>query len=47
MTIYAITVEIERDLISQRTKEGFRAARAKGKMLGRPKGPSKSKMDSF
>jgi DNA invertase Pin-like site-specific DNA recombinase len=42
---YAMAAEIERDLISQRTKEGLRAARAKGTMLGRPKGPGKSKLD--
>ncbi len=30
--------EIERDLISERTKEGLAAARAKGKILGCPKG---------
>ena len=47
MMIYAMAAEIERDLISQRTKEGLRAARAKGKMLGRPKGPGKSKLDKF
>lgn len=47
MTIYAMAAEIERDLISQRTKEGLRAARAKGKLLGRPKGPGKSKLDKF
>jgi len=47
MTIYAMAAEIERDLISQRTKEGLRAARAKGKILGRPKGPGKSKLDKF
>ena len=28
----------ERDLISERTKEGLAAAKAKGKRLGRPKG---------
>ena len=39
--------EIERDLISERTKEGLRAARAKG-CQGRPKGPgSKSKLDGY
>ena len=47
MTIYAMAAEIERDLISQRTKEGLRAARVKGKMLGRPKGPGKSKLNKF
>ena len=30
--------EVERDLISERTKEGLAAAKAKGKRLGRPKG---------
>ena len=39
--------EIERDLISYRTKEGLHAARAKGKILGRPKGPGKSRLDPF
>lgn len=42
---FSIASEIERDLISKRTKEGLRAARAKGKLLGRPKGPGKSKLD--
>ncbi len=43
--VFRIAGEIERDLISKRTKEGLRAARAKGKLLGRPKGPGKSKLD--
>jgi DNA invertase Pin-like site-specific DNA recombinase len=43
--VFRIASEIERDLISKRTKEGLRAARAKGKLLGRPKGPGKSKLD--
>ena len=30
--------EVERDLISERTKEGLAAAKAKGKQLGWPKG---------
>ena len=30
--------EIERQLVSERTKAGLEAARARGKMLGRPKG---------
>lgn len=43
--VFSIAAEIERDLISKRTKEGLRVARAKGKLLGRPKGPGKSKLD--
>jgi len=42
---FSIAAEIERDLISKRTKEGLRAARAKGRIGGRPKGPGKSKLD--
>ena len=37
--------EIERDLISERTKEGLQARKAAGLKLGRPKGPGKSKLD--
>jgi len=40
-------VEIERDLISQRTKEALRAKKAKGIKLGRPRDPGKSKLDPF
>jgi DNA invertase Pin-like site-specific DNA recombinase len=43
--VFSIVAEIERDLISKRTTEGLRAAKAKGKLLGRPKGPGKSKLD--
>jgi len=43
--VFSIAAEIERDLICKRTKEGLRVARAKGKLLGRPKGPGKSKLD--
>jgi DNA invertase Pin-like site-specific DNA recombinase len=43
--VFSIVAEIERDLISKRTVEGLRAARARGKLLGRPKGPGKSKLD--
>ena len=38
--------EVQRDLISERTKEGLRAARTKGVRLGRPKGKGKSKLDA-
>lgn len=44
-TMLALFGEIERDLISARTKEGLAAARAKGIQLGRPRGPGKSRLD--
>ncbi len=44
-TMLGLFGEIERDLIRQRTREGLAAAKAKGKLLGRPKGPGKSKLD--
>ena len=37
-TMFGLFAEIERDLISDRTKQGLMAAREKGKLLGRPKG---------
>ena len=43
--IFSIAAEIEKDLIRKRTVEGLQAARAKGRLLGRPKGPGKSKLD--
>jgi DNA invertase Pin-like site-specific DNA recombinase len=46
IAMFGLFAEIERDLISERTKEGLAAARAKGKMIGRPKGVlGKSKLD--
>jgi DNA invertase Pin-like site-specific DNA recombinase len=46
VTMFALFAEVERDLISERTKEGLAAARAKGKLLGRPIGAlGKSKLD--
>ena len=45
--IFSICAQIERDLISVRTKEGLRMARAQGKLLGRPRGPGKSKLDQY
>jgi len=46
VTMFTLFAEIERDLISERTKQGLAAARAKGKLLGRPKGSlGKSKLD--
>ena len=44
-TMLTLFAEIERDLISARTKEGLAAARANGKLLGRPKGIGKSRLD--
>lgn len=44
--LFALFAEIERDLISERTKQGLLAARMKGKLIGRPKGSTgKSKLD--
>jgi DNA invertase Pin-like site-specific DNA recombinase len=43
---FSIAAEIERDLISSRTKEALRARKAKGFSLGRPKGAGKSKLDA-
>lgn len=44
---FSMAAEIERDLISQRTKEALAARRASGQKLGRPKGPGKSKLDRY
>ena len=44
-TMLALFSDLEREYISMRTKEGLAAARRKGKQLGRPKGPGKSKLD--
>lgn len=38
IAMFGLFAEIERDLISQRTKEGLAKARSNGKRLGRPKG---------
>ena len=46
IALFGLFAEVERDLISERTKEGLVAARAKGRQLGRPKGSlGKSKLD--
>ena len=39
--IFASLAEFERDIISERTKAGLAAARARGRLGGRPKGLSK------
>jgi DNA invertase Pin-like site-specific DNA recombinase len=45
--VFSIAAEIERDLISSRTKEALQARKAAGVKLGRPKGPGKSKLDQY
>jgi len=44
---FAMASEIERDLISKRTKEALVAKKASGVKLGRPKGVGKSKLDQY
>jgi DNA invertase Pin-like site-specific DNA recombinase len=46
VALFGLFAEVERDLISERTREGLIAAKAKGKLLGRPRGPlGRSKLD--
>ena len=42
---FSIAAEIERELISQRTKEALKRRKAEGKPLGRPKGSFSSPLD--
>lgn len=44
-TMLGLFAEIEHDLIVARTIEGIASARANGKLLGRPKGLGKSRLD--
>ena len=44
IALFGLFAEVERDLISERTKEGLAAAKAQGKLLGRPKGGLRSKI---
>lgn len=44
---FSMAAEIERDLISKRTKEALQAKKAAGFKLGRPPGPGKSKLDKY
>ena len=45
--VFSMAAEIERDLISARTKEALRVRKEMGVKLGRPKGPGKSKLDQY
>lgn len=45
--VFSMATEIERDLISQRTKEVLKIKKENGFKLRRSKGPSKSKLDKF
>lgn len=44
---FSMAAEIERDLISARTREALAARKKAGMTLGRPKGVGKSKLDAF
>lgn len=46
-TMLTLISEIERDFIVNRTKEALAARKAAGVVLGRPKGPGKSKLDKY
>ena len=46
-TVFGLVAQIERDLISMRTKEALRAKKEQGMVLGRPKGRGKSKLDIY
>jgi len=46
-TLLTLFAEIERDLISARTKEGLAAARAQGRVGGRPRGVGRSRLDKY
>jgi DNA invertase Pin-like site-specific DNA recombinase len=44
---FSMAAEIERDLISKRTREALQVKKQNGMKLGRPKGVGKSKLDIF
>ena len=44
---FSMAAEIERELISSRTKEALASKKKAGVKLGRPKGPRKSKLDQY
>jgi DNA invertase Pin-like site-specific DNA recombinase len=45
--VFSMAAEIERELISRRTKEALNALKAKNVQLGRPRGAGKSKLDAY
>jgi DNA invertase Pin-like site-specific DNA recombinase len=45
-TMFALFAELERDFVSQRTREALAAKKAQGVKLGRPKGAGRSKIDA-
>ena len=45
VAIFSLLAELERDLISERTKVALSRAKASGKKLGRPKRAGKSRLD--
>lgn len=45
LTMFSLFSDIERTLISERTKAGLARARADGKLIGRPRGLGKSRLD--
>jgi hypothetical protein len=46
VAMFGLFAEVERDLVSERTKKGLAAARTKGRLLGCPKGsPGPPKLD--
>ena len=44
---FSMATEIERELISSRTKEALAVIKKSGVKLGRPKGAGKSKLDKY
>ena len=44
LTIFSMMAELERDFISERTKEGLRARKEQGIILGKPKGTIQKSM---
>lgn len=46
-TIFALVAQIERELISLRTREALHARKSQGIKLGRPTGKGKSKLDLY